>query len=485
MFNITNGFDIVIGNPPYSLEYKNKNAFDGFREHSLYYQGKMNLWYGFACRGIDFLQHDGNLCFIATNNWTTNAGASILRNKVMSETRILQLIDFNTYMIFETSADIQTMVMLFKKSSKHNQYSFDYRKLLKQRPQKEDVLSLLNKNQIDALYLDIIIEPSYMTNTTFNFSGSRVDEILNKMQLNASHFRNNEGINGIHPHHDFVDKKMVMKNPNFRIGQGIFGLSNEELIELHLTPKEKKLIKPYYTTKQIHRYYTSYNNDLWLIYTDSKFKYECNILPYPNIKKHLDHFQSLITSDNKPYGLHRARQEHFFRGEKIVSLRKCAGRPCFSYSDFDVYVSATFYVIQTSRFNMKFLTGLLNSRLIEFWLRHKGKMQGENFQIDKEPLLNIPIKSEKTISDKIASLVDEILAAKAADASADVSQLESQIDQLVYQLYGLTEDEIAIVESFATNTATTPAEASTFPAPHSRASKKKPAAHDLESEYLD
>ena len=112
-------------------------------------------------------------------------------------------------------------------------------------------------------------------------------------------------------------------------------------------------------------------------------------------------------------------------------------------------------------------------------------MQGENFQIDKEPLLNIPIKSEKTISDKISNLVDQILVAKSADESADVSQLESQIDQLVYQLYGLTEDEIAIVEGSATNTATAPSAASKSPAPRSRASKNKTSAGDLENEYLD
>ena len=48
------GFDIVIGNPPYIKEYTNKDTFDGFRENSPYYVGKMDLWYGFACHGLDF-----------------------------------------------------------------------------------------------------------------------------------------------------------------------------------------------------------------------------------------------------------------------------------------------------------------------------------------------------------------------------------------------------------------------------------------------
>jgi len=77
---------------------------------------------------------------------------------------------------------------------------------------------------------------------------------------------------------------------------------------------------------------------------------------YPNLKKHLDKFKNVITSDNKPYGLHRAREERFFKGEKIIVQRKCPQKPIFTYSDFDSYVSATFYLIKTERFDMKYLT---------------------------------------------------------------------------------------------------------------------------------
>ena len=74
-------------------------------------------------------------------------------------------------------------------------------------------------------------------------------------------------------------------------------------------------------------------------------------------------------------------------------------------------------------------------------------MQGTNYQIDKQPLLAIPLispPSEEQVP--IATLVDQILAAKHIDPEADTSTLENQIDTLVYELYNLTEDEIAIVE---------------------------------------
>ena len=70
--------------------------------------GKMDLWYGFACYGIDLLKTYGVLCFIATNNWVTSFGANILRNKVIKETRICNLVDFGAIMMFE-SASIQTL----------------------------------------------------------------------------------------------------------------------------------------------------------------------------------------------------------------------------------------------------------------------------------------------------------------------------------------------------------------------------------------
>ncbi|MCC5943297.1 MAG: hypothetical protein JJT94_00065, partial [Bernardetiaceae bacterium] len=210
---------------------------------------------------------------------------------------------------------------------------------------------------------------------------------------------------------------------------------------------EKKLIKPYYTTAQFERYSANPNHDLWIIYTPSSFNKPDSMHDYSNLKAHLDRFAKVITSDNKPYGLHRARKEQFFKGEKIIVQRKCPQKPVFTYTDFDTYVSATFYIIQTTDWDMKFLTGLLNSRLIEFWLRHKGKMQGNNFQIDKEPLLQIPIaKPTKTQENKISKIVNQIISQKQKNSKADTTDLEAQIDAMVYELYNLNDEEIQVIQ---------------------------------------
>ncbi|WP_039954549.1 TaqI-like C-terminal specificity domain-containing protein [Brachyspira hampsonii] len=109
--------------------------------------------------------------------------------------------------------------------------------------------------------------------------------------------------------------------------------------------------------------------------------------------------------------MHRARKENFFVGEKIISVRKCVDKPIFSYVDFDSYVSATFYVIKPEDIDLKYLTGILNSKLIAFWLRNKGKMQGSNYQIDKEPLLNIPIcnTDNESLKNKLINHVNEMI----------------------------------------------------------------------------
>lgn len=124
--------------------------------------------------------------------------------------------------------------------------------------------------------------------------------------------------------------------------------------------------------------------------------------------------------------------------------------PTFVYTKENFYGSRALFFIQTSRFDMKFLTGLFNSKLIAFWLKYKGKIQGNLYKIEKEPLLNIPIpkitKSNQKIVDRIITLVDEILNLKAKDSTFDTSALESEIDKLVYKLYNLNENEINIIE---------------------------------------
>ncbi|EBF6033518.1 class I SAM-dependent DNA methyltransferase [Campylobacter coli] len=447
------GFDLIIGNPPYIKENDNKDLFTNTKKLRTY-QGKMDIWYHFVGRGFDMLKNNGYLAFIATNNWVTNSGAKKLRNIVLEESQILSLVDFSSFMVFD-SASIQTMIMSFQKTKPPKNYEFHFAKITTQTPIYEDALSLLkNEKTQNNEILSINLTPKKFIDKTLNFTKSDYEELFNKIQKYGKFYlEEREVAQGIvYPQENINKKSLEILGNNFYLGQGIQKLTNEEVENLNLLKNEKILLKPIFESDNIQKYFVKRYNYFWVIYTNSSFKNPNSMDDYPNLKKHLDKFQNVITSDNKPYGLHRARDEKFFTGSpRIVALRKCVGEPKFSYVDFDCYVSATFYVIKTQRINVKYLTAILNSKLIAFWLKHKGKMQGNNYQIDKEPLLNIPIvtinsKNQK-IADELINLVDEILKAKEQDKNANTQELENKINSLVYKLYNLTEDEIKIIEN--------------------------------------
>ena len=209
---------------------------------------------------------------------------------------------------------------------------------------------------------------------------------------------------------------------------------------LHLTSDEFKLIKPFYTSNEIKRFFCISENKEWLIYTKSEINEMIN--KYPNIKSHLDNFQELITSSNKPYGLHRSRKEYYFKGEKIISMRKCI-IPTFSYVDYDSYVSQTFILIKKEDVSLKYLTGLLNSNVTQFILKFKGKLQGNNYQVDQNPLYKIPLIYGKNLKleNKITDIVEHIIDEK------DEKKYIKRLNELVYELYDLNDKDIMIIEN--------------------------------------
>ena len=460
VFRNGGGFDLLIGNPPYIKEYTNRSAFDNVR-NSPYYQGKMDIWYMFACRGLDWLKPEsGILAYIATNNWVTNAGAKRLREKITRDTRIEYLIDFGDFKVFR-DAGIQTMILIAKRSSSPQRYTFDYRKLKGNRPTLADAQGLLEKLPGSGReYLEPTFDRSRPPSAPMTFSATVLETLLEKIseKRNFELDGKNEVAQGIVPPQDFLNTKgRAALVGNYSVGQGIFNLTHEEKNKLHLTKSEQELVKPFYTTAELGRYYGNSKNSVWVIYTDSRFKNPNEILPYPNLKKHLDQFNRIITSDNHPYGLHRARDEKFFNGEKIISLRKCA-EPCFTYTDFPCYVSQTFNIIKTDRVNLLYLTALLNSRLVRFWLKNRGKMQGQNFQVDKEPLLAIPLYvPNKSEQERVAKIAKRIIECKEnmrnvmTDAAQmqmqrSYEQFENQIDKAIEDLYDLNEQERTLIQ---------------------------------------
>ncbi|PIV97668.1 MAG: restriction endonuclease subunit M, partial [Flavobacteriaceae bacterium CG17_big_fil_post_rev_8_21_14_2_50_31_13] len=356
------GFDVVIGNPPYIKEYTNRQAFDGLHDNPCY-QGKMDLWYFFGALALDIIKKDyGLIGYIAPNNWITNDGASKFRNIVLNKGKITEFIDFGDFKVFD-SAGIQTMIYIMKNSDDNENYNFNFSKVNNSKIKHEDAQLFLERVKDEKFeYFKAKIDKAENIDKPINFVNAGLTIIVDKIRAKQNFdFDKKEIAQGIVAPQDFLNKKnQAILDDNFEVGDGIFNITQTEYESLNLTAEEKKLVKPFFTTTELHRFYGTNKNRLWVIYTDSSFNNAEKIEPYPNLKEHLDKFQEVITSSNKPYGLHRAREEKFFNGEKIISLRKCA-RPTFTFTDFDCYVSQTYFSIQTERLSQRYLTGLLNS----------------------------------------------------------------------------------------------------------------------------
>ncbi|MDX9813715.1 MAG: N-6 DNA methylase [Sulfurimonadaceae bacterium] len=443
MFNIKDGFDIVIGNPPYIKEYTNKSAFDGTR-NSECYQGKMDIWYLFGCKAIELLKENGILSYIATNNWISNSGASKFRNKILTATKIIEFIDFGDYKVFET-AGIQTMILISKKTNNISRYYCNYSKIINKNIEKKDLNSFLYKKEDKRFSVfESSVNPKELIDQNITFLESKIFKILDRIEANKNfEITDKEISQGITPNPDIVNSRNIEKIPsskllefNIKVGDGVFVLKKEYFNEL--SNEEQKYIKPLYEPENISKY-TILNYQKEILYLPRKVKLDKESTLYKHLSKFreiMDDRRENINGQLEFYNLHWSKEKRFFEhGEKVLSLRKCPKSPIFSYTEEECYVMLSFNIIKSERINLKYLTALLNSKLVAFWLKYKGKMQGDNYQVDKEPILNIPIKNiEDTKPFEI--LVDYIIYLKKEKKENYIIEFfERVIDIAVYELY--------------------------------------------------
>ena len=174
----------------------------------------MDIWYHFVGLGFDIVKNQGIVTFIATNNWTTNTGAKNLINVILTESQILNLVDFGSYMCFD-SASIQTMVMEFqKRDSIPKSYQINYAKIESKNPTDSHREAILKRESFeDNIYLEPSITPSQMLDKYLTFADSKQEEVLNKILENGTFYlQENEIAQGIVPNPDCITKRNITKS---------------------------------------------------------------------------------------------------------------------------------------------------------------------------------------------------------------------------------------------------------------------------------
>ena len=170
---------------------------------------------------------------------------------------------------------------------------------------------------------------------------------------------------------------------------------------------------------------------------------------YRSVKLHLDKFYSSLAKRKDqgvtPYNLRDCTYHEEFTKEKLF-WRRVASEGMVAYVKDEYQCVNAVYMLRGD--SLKYLCAVLNSKLVAWYMRRSlptsgtGTFHWEKVHVERLPVPTIPASEQR----QIIQLVEDILNAKEADPNADIGDLERGIDRIVYQLYGLSEDERAAVE---------------------------------------
>jgi len=457
----TGGFDVIIGNPPYVNESRgNKELFRELKrvpKLQQYYEKNMDLFNYFLEQGLDLLKEGGLLGYIIPSYWQDRTGAWLLRKKIISESNIVRFIDFGDFRVFQDSLGHHSSILILQKtSSSERTSSLSYLKIVVDKAidyekQRDHIVNTLRSDTMATCSYEISANKFIIQRSGQNMLAAF------KMKP-YFYFSRDQVVRG------------VDTSPSDSNGKGVFVMGQAEVDKVidELTLQEKEFLKPFYHAHQVDRYYYDPQNFYWLIYTDLERRrlLENKKENYPTIVAHLDSYKDVITSDNKPYGLHRPKKEcNFTATNKLLFVRKTP-YPKFILVPIPYFFDESMYLIlydETS--NPHYLLGILNSKLAAYWFAIHKK-QGEQLQVDKEIILSLPIRridfdnsEEKKIHDNLVKLVDKMLELNKRLASIrttpcnerdeiqrEIERTDRKIDNLVYDLYGLDAEERKIVE---------------------------------------
>ncbi|MFX0100415.1 MAG: Eco57I restriction-modification methylase domain-containing protein [Candidatus Hodarchaeota archaeon] len=436
-------FDLVIGNPPYLMEVrKNQEIFRKYKSHPAlkeHYEPKMDIFYLFIARSLETMKPSGILGFIVQEYWLNRFHAKKLRKNVFSNTKSLEFIFFKSFKVFQTAPGHHSMLLFIGNTV----------------PLANSMMKIINikgkKLDGDALMEDILLERKEHTSITNIRIEDAFDKEKDKFYANGlkerAFFEKIHSIPSFFLQPEEIQIGINIPQPFARIKgklEGIFVIPIEEARNMELTRYELELLKPFHEASGLDQCQYEYRDKHVIIYTTNENMklMEENPEKYPNLRAHLDAHADRITSDHKPYGLHRPRQPEWFEStDKIIGVRKTK-KPKFSVVTIPYYMdqSGVFMrILHEKKYSPYYICEFFNST-IATQLFFSLKTQGNQLQIDKSVLLKIPIpKVDESTESYIAKLSHWKHAlniiSKNESNQADFSELVQALDEIIKKFF--------------------------------------------------
>ncbi|MCX7905992.1 MAG: Eco57I restriction-modification methylase domain-containing protein [Bacteroidetes bacterium] len=428
MFGIRNGFDIVIGNPPYIRQEEIK-ALKPVLQAQGYtcYTGTADLYVYFYERALQLLRDGGVLAFISSNKYFRAAYGEKLRAMLASQT-IHRIIDFGDAPVF-TAISYPSIIVLTKTPAVNN----TVRALnWKPGPPIEQLPEIFRAQSFHIAQRDLRPDG-------WRLESPAALRLLEKLRAAGTPL--GEYVKG-----RFYRGILTGLDEAFVVDRA----TRDRLIAEH--PSSAEILKPFLRGRDIKRWRCEFGEQYLITIESSENKQhpwsgknerEAERIfakTYPAIHAWFDTMrQALIDRYDQGQYFWELRFCDYWREfeqSKIIYPDICEHQS-FAWDTARFYVGNTAYFIST---NQRWLVALLNSQCVEWFYGYIcNRVRGSYMRAFSDYMRQIPIPPATSSQQReITALADKILALKQADPNADVSALEREIDERVYRLYGLT-----------------------------------------------
>lgn len=428
------GFDVVIGNPPY-IEFKKLRDKELYSDHSSA-KGKYDIYVLFFEMAAKKLTDGGNLVFITPTTFLKKDFGKSIRKYILSNFVIIKILDFSDIKMFESAINY-TGIFVFKKENSLD-YSFKYHayKNTSSGNRPEVVFSSIAADKSDN-YKDVIdVKSECLKEHNWNFQNDSFRSLLKKIskETNTLEFFTEEIFQGIASGKD-----------------NVFYINQSDVEENKL---EMDLLRPIVKGKDVKAYKIKWSGSYVVYPYDNNSK----VLPestlqskYPHIYSYLKSKKDQLSgrgyfskSSKKWYELWNQRKVANFDQTRIV-VPEISGKSNFAITDKYYGNTKTYHIIlkEKNETNYKYFLGLLNSSLLSYIYKHITTPQAGGFFAYKTQFLKqIPIRLhsnfEKSIASEVELLMNETI-------EKNVHERKIKIDELVMDLYQLTEEEKEII----------------------------------------